>query len=215
MASSERPPEAVAIAVFAKAPVPGQAKTRLAPLLGADGAAALQAGLVRRALSTAIASGVGPVSLHCAPDERHGFFARCATQFRVPLVPQRGADLGGRMHAAFVDAFSAGSALIVIGSDCPALTPEDLRNAREALREAPAVISPAEDGGYVLVGLAHDVPSIFPGVAWGTGTVLRQTRARFADAGLRCVELAERWDVDRPEDYARLQAEGLLEEVLS
>jgi len=215
MASSERPPEAVRIAVFAKAPIPGQAKTRLAPLLGAEGAAALQAGLVRRALSTAIASGVGPVSLHCAPDERHEFFARCAEKFHVALVPQRGDDLGRRMHAAFLDAFSEGSRLIVIGSDCPALSAEDLRKARDALRDKPAVIAPAEDGGYVLVGLARDVPEIFQGVTWGTGAVLRQTRARLAEAGVPLTELAERWDVDRPEDYARLQAEGLLEEVLS
>ena len=203
------------IAVFAKAPIPGQVKTRLTGLLGAEGAAALQAGLVRRALSTAIASGVGPVSLHCAPDELHPFFERCAQHFRVALVPQRGADLGARMHAAFRDAFAAGSSLIVIGSDCPALVEGDFRAARDALREAPAVIAPAEDGGYVLVGLARDVPQIFSGVEWGTGAVLRQTRSRFAEANVRCVELAERWDVDRPEDYARLRTEGLLEEVLS
>ena len=215
MASSERPPEAVRVAVFAKAPVPGQVKTRLAGLLGPDGAAALQAGLVRRALSTAIEARVGPVELHCAPDEHHEFFVRCAERFHVTLVPQRGADLGERMHAAFRDAFDAGSALIVIGSDCPALTTADLHEARDALRETPAVIAPAEDGGYVLIALAHDVPRLFDGVDWGTGAVLRQTRARFAEAGIRCVELAERWDVDRPEDYARLQAEGLLQEVLS
>ena len=215
MASSEPLPDKVAIAVFAKAPIPGQAKTRLTGLLGAEGAAALQAGLVRRALSTAIASGVGPVSLHCSPDERHPFFERCAQHFRVALVPQRGADLGARMHAAFRDAFAAGSSLIVIGSDCPALVAGDFQMARAALREAPAVIAPAEDGGYVLVGLARDVPEIFTSVDWGTDAVLRQTRSRFAEANIRCVELAERWDVDRPEDYARLRAEGLLEEVLS
>jgi rSAM/selenodomain-associated transferase 1 len=215
MASSARPPDAVRVAVFAKAPVPGRVKTRLAGLLGADGAAALQAGLVRRALATAIEAGIGPVELHCAPDQRHDFFARCAERFHVALLAQNGDDLGERMHAAFLGAFASGSSLVIIGTDCPALGVGDLRAARDALREGPAVISPAEDGGYVLIGLAHDVPGIFQGVDWGTGVVLRQTRARFADAGVRCIELAERWDVDRPEDYARLQAEGLLEEVLS
>jgi rSAM/selenodomain-associated transferase 1 len=215
MASSARPPDAIRVAVFAKAPVPGQVKTRLAGLLGPDGAAALQAGLVRRALSTAIEARIGPVELHCAPDEHHEFFVRCAERFHVKLVPQRGADLGERMHAAFRDAFAAGSSLIVIGSDCPALTPADLHAARDALREASAAIAPAEDGGYVLIALAREVPRLFEGVDWGTGAVLRQTRARFAEAKVRCVELAERWDVDRPEDYQRLQAEGLLQEVLS
>jgi rSAM/selenodomain-associated transferase 1 len=215
MASSALLPDAIRVAVFAKAPVPGQVKTRLAGLLGPDGAAALQAGLVRRALATAVEARIGPVELHCAPDEHHDFFARCAERFHVSLVPQRGADLGERMRAAFRDAFAAGSALIVIGSDCPVLSSADLLEARETLRKNPAVITPAEDGGYVLLGLAHDIPHLFDGVDWGTGAVLRQTRGHFAEAGITCVELAERWDVDRPEDYARLQAEGLLQEVLS
>jgi rSAM/selenodomain-associated transferase 1 len=203
------------VAVFARAPVPGQVKTRLQPLLGADGAAALQAGLVRRALSTALAAGVGEVELHCAPDERHEFFARCAERFRVRLVAQRGADLGERMRASFDRAFDDGTALVLIGSDCPALAPGDLRAARDALRATPAVIAPAEDGGYVLVGLSQPVPGLFEDVAWGTAAVLRQTRKRFEAAGVRCAEIRELWDVDRPEDYARLQAEGLLAEVLS
>jgi|SRR5688572_17045532 len=203
------------IAVFAKAPVPGEVKTRLAPILGPDGAAALQEGLVRHALSAAIASGVGAVELHCAPDERHAFFERCAKQFHVALVAQRGADLGSRMRHAFGRAFEAGHALIVIGSDCPALGPGDLVAARDALRDEQAVIMPAEDGGYVLIGLSANVPGLFDGVDWGTAAVLGQTRKRFAQAGVRCRELRELWDVDRPEDYARLQAEGLLGEVLS
>jgi rSAM/selenodomain-associated transferase 1 len=213
MASSAPLPDGPRIAVFAKAPVAGAVKTRLQPLLGAEGAAALQAGLVRRALATAIDSQVGEVELHCAPDTRHDFFARCAQSFRVGLVAQQGADLGERMRAAFARAFDAGHALIIIGADCPALSVEDLRAARDALRAGRAVIMPAEDGGYVLVGLTEAVPGLFAGVDWGTGVVLRQTRARLAEAGVRCVELRSLWDVDRPEDYARMQAEGLVVEM--
>jgi rSAM/selenodomain-associated transferase 1 len=213
MASSAPPPPDVRVAVFAKAPVAGEVKTRLRPLLGAEGAAALQAGLVRRALATAIESQVGEVELHCAPDTRHEFFARCAQDFRVGLVAQHGADLGERMRSAFARAFHGGHALIVIGADGPALSVEDLRAARDALRAEPAVIVPAEDGGYVLIGLAENVPGLFAGVDWGTGAVLRQTRERFAQAGVRCMELRCLWDVDRPEDYARMQAEGLVVEV--
>jgi uncharacterized protein len=212
--ASSAPPDGLRVAVFAKAPVAGEVKTRLQPLLGAEGAAALQAGLVRRALATAIASGVGEVELHCAPDTRHGFFARCAQSLGIGLVAQLGADLGARMRTAFSHAFDAGHALIVIGADCPALTADDLREARDALRTESAVIIPAEDGGYALIGLAAEVPELFEGVDWGTGVVLRQTRARFASAGVRCVELRTLWDVDRPEDYARMQAEGLLAEVM-
>ena len=214
MASSV-PPDGLRVAVFAKAPVPGEVKTRLQPILGPEGAAALQAGLVRRALSTAMAASVGPVELHCSPDERHEFFQRCAERFHVALVAQRGADLGERMRAAFEHALEAGHALILIGSDCPALGADDLRLARDALAEDPAVIMPAEDGGYVLIALRQRVPGLFDRVDWGTAAVLRQTRRRFAEAGVRCKELRSLWDVDRPEDYARLQAEGLLVEVLS
>jgi rSAM/selenodomain-associated transferase 1 len=164
-------------------------------------------------LATAIASEVGEVELHCAPDARHEFFATCAQSFRVGLVAQQGADLGERMRSAFARAFDAGHALIIIGSDCPALSADDLRAARDALRAEHAVIKPAEDGGYELIGLAAEVPGLFADVDWGTGAVLRQTRARFASAGVRCVELRSLWDVDRPEDYARMQAEGLMAEI--
>jgi rSAM/selenodomain-associated transferase 1 len=208
-------PEEIRIAVFAKAPVPGEVKTRLNALLGPDGAAALHAGLVRHALSVATASGVGQVELHYAPDTRDAFFARCAERFHVSLVPQQGADLGERMRRAFEGAFAARSALLVIGSDCPALGASELRTAATALREKGAVIIPAEDGGYVLIGLAAPVEGLFEGVDWGTERVLRQTRARFAEAKTQCVELPTLWDLDRPEDYARLSREGLLDTVLS
>ncbi len=131
------------------------------------------------------------------------------------LVAQQGADLGARMRHAFDRTLDAGAALIVIGADCPALRAADLRAARDALQRESAVITPAEDGGYVLIGLARRVEGLFTNVDWGTGAVLRQTRTRFAAAQVRCVELAELWDIDRPEDYARLARAGLLEEVLS
>jgi uncharacterized protein len=203
------------VAVFAKAPVAGAVKTRLHGILGAEGAAALHSGLVRHALATAIAAGVGPVELHCAPDEHHDFFTACARRFGVRLVAQQGADLGERMRNAFEAAFARGEALLLIGSDCPALGADELRRAADVLRREPAVIIPAEDGGYVLIGLARAVPGLFAKVDWGTDAVLRQTRARFAEASSLCVELPPLWDIDRPEDYARLAQEGLLEEVLS
>ncbi|MEO7741923.1 MAG: TIGR04282 family arsenosugar biosynthesis glycosyltransferase [Usitatibacter sp.] len=201
--------------MFAKAPVPGSVKTRLAGLLGADGAAGLHAGLTRHALATAVAAGVGDVELWCAPDDRHEFFGRCAADFGARLRVQAGTDLGGRMAAAFDDAFARGRALVLIGSDCPALRPADLASAAASLAQHEVAIAPAEDGGYVLVAMARPVPAIFTGVAWGTAAVMRQTRERLAAAGVRWKELATSWDVDRPEDYARLQREGLLQEVLS
>lgn len=213
--ASARPEPRARVAVFAKAPVPGEVKTRLAPMLGPEGAAALHAGLVRQALSTAAMAGLGAVELWCAPDETHPFFARCAEQFALTLHRQAGPDLGARMRAAFDAAHAAGDPLVLIGSDCPVLDAADLREAARALETHDAAIAPAEDGGYVLVALAKPVPGLFTGVAWGSASVMSATRARLDAAGARWKELPTRWDVDRPEDYARLQREGRLGEVLS
>lgn len=207
-------PEA-AIAVFAKAPVPGQVKTRLASVLGPDAAASLHAGLVRHALATAAHARLGPVTLWCQPDASHSFFARCATEFGVRLETQRGADLGERMRRAFEPAWQARAPLLLIGADCPALTVRHLESAAAALRSHDAVLVPAEDGGYVLVGLGRALPAMFEGVSWGGAGVMGQTRERLAAERATWAELPALWDVDRPDDYARLQREGLLAEVLS
>lgn len=215
MTSSAPRAERARIAVFAKAPVPGQVKTRLAGVLGEAAAAGLHAGLVRHALATAVAAGMGKVELWCAPDERHDFFERCAVDFGATLHAQRGADLGERMRAAFDAAFARGESLVLIGSDCPALRPADLRAAAGALDAHDVVIAPAEDGGYVLLAMARSVPQVFEGVGWGSPSVMGETRARLSSAGVAWREMPVSWDVDRPEDYERLRREGLLQEVLS
>ena len=211
MEAAARPPSAVQVAVFAKAPVAGEVKTRLVPLLGPADAAELHATLVRHALATARAAEVGPVSLWCAPDRGHPFFAACAGEFGVALHEQRGGHLGERMARAFERLLAAGPAMIV-GSDCPSLTAGDLREAAAALAGREAVVQPAEDGGYVLVGLARALPGLFEGIRWGEADVMRATRERLRAAGTAWAELPVRWDVDRPEDYRRLLASGLLAE---
>ena len=100
--------------------------------------------------------------------------------------------------------------MILIGSDCPALTAADVRRAARLLRGCDAVIAPAEDGGYPLIGLARSSPAVFAGVAWSTASVLEQTRERLAGLGWRWRELRTVWDVDRPEDLARLERERLM-----
>jgi rSAM/selenodomain-associated transferase 1 len=211
MKTAARTPSDVQVAVFAKAPVAGEVKTRLAPLLGAADAAELHATLVRRALATAGNAGLGPVSLWCMPETGHPFFAACAAQFGVELQPQRGGHLGERMARAFDRLLATGPALLV-GSDCPSLGAEDLRAAAASLATHDAVVQPAEDGGYVLVGLARAVPGLFEAIRWGEASVMRDTRARLRAAGARWREMPVRWDVDRPEDYRRLLASGLLAE---
>jgi rSAM/selenodomain-associated transferase 1 len=214
MTSSAPRPEA-RVAVFAKAPVAGAVKTRLAAILGPQGAAGLHAELVRRALATAVASRALSVELWCSPDTRDPFFARCADEFGVTLRTQEGEDLGERMRRAFEGAFASGSALVIIGGDCPALAPRDVSAAIDALDEYDAVVVPAEDGGYVLIGLARPVAALFESIAWGGDGVMDATRARLASAGVRWKELGTLWDVDRPEDYARMIREGLLGKALT
>lgn len=196
------------MAVFAKAPWPGHVKTRLAPALSPNAAAALHESLVERALETAVASALDPVELWCAPDAGHPFFARCAQRFGARLHVQEGGDLGARMAHAFEASYRAGRALVLIGSDCPALEPGDLRDAAAALASHDAVFVPAEDGGYVLVALAAPAAALFEGMRWGDAGVMQRTRERAAAANLRLKELRTLWDVDRPEDWHRLRREA-------
>jgi len=194
--------EPVAIAILAKAPVPGFAKTRLISALGADGAAALQAKLIAQAVATACAAKVGPVTLWAAPDETHPLFKTLQQEFGVKLRRQPDGDLGARMHAAF-----GTEPTLIIGTDCPALTPDHLALAAASLRHHDAVVIPAEDGGYVLIGLRKPQPEVFSGMFWGTATVMDETRRRFTSLNLTWLEAPALWDVDTPHDLVRMQRE--------
>jgi rSAM/selenodomain-associated transferase 1 len=193
-------PEKVLI-VFARAPEPGRVKTRLVPLLGARGAARLYAQLVERTLSTALAAGFGRVELHCAPGTGSKFFATLRKRYGVRLRSQGRGNLGDRMYRALRGHPGA----VLVGSDCPALRPSDLRAAARALHSgADAVLAPAEDGGYALIGLRRASRRLFEGIEWGSARVLAQTRIRLRRLRWRWKELRTVWDVDRPEDVARL-----------
>jgi rSAM/selenodomain-associated transferase 1 len=194
-------PEPVGIAVLAKAPLPGFAKTRLIATLGAEGAAALQARLIVRTVETACRAATGPVTLWVAPDAAHPVFGALAARLPIDLEIQPDGDLGARMLAAFT---AAKDPTLVIGADCPALTAAHLREAAETLREGiDAVVIPAEDGGYVLIGSRRPQPALFADMTWSTADVMAETRARLARLGLTSRELAPLWDLDRPEDLAR------------
>jgi rSAM/selenodomain-associated transferase 1 len=198
--------EPVAVAILAKAPIPGLAKTRLIPALGAEGAAALQARLTERALATASAAGIGPVTLWGAPDERHATFAALRVRFGVSLAPQPDGDLGARMLAALV---AANGPALVIGTDCPALTESHLGEAAGALRDgSDVVLFPAEDGGYVLIGMRMPQPGLFSGMRWGTSDVMDETRRRLTQLGLSWREPVTLWDVDVTADLTRLRDAG-------
>jgi len=190
----------VAILVFARAPAAGRAKTRLAPRLGAWGAARLQRRFTLRTLQVAEAAFPGCVELHGA--SRHRFFATLA----VPFVVQRGGDLGERMERAARRALRRHRAVLIVGTDCPLFTPRDLRRAVRLLGGSDLVLAPAEDGGYGLIGLRRARPALFRDIEWGSGAVLRQTLAAAERSGLRARLLRTVWDVDRPEDLERLRS---------
>ena len=194
------------IIVFAKAPVSGRVKTRLIPFLGPSAAAALYRKLVLHTLSIAVKAEVGPVDLWCSPSARDFFFTHCAGKFQVSLFNQPEGDLGGRMAHAFQETLKEASQALLIGTDCPALSPDELREAAKILKGgADGVIIPTEDGGYVLIGLRRYSPELFESISWGTESVLRETRERFRRLGWSWHELPVQWDVDRPEDLERLK----------
>ncbi len=202
---------AIDIAVFARAPDPGHAKTRLIPRLGAHGAARLQQRLIERALSRACALPAARVTLWTIGQDVRNFMPGAAAAVGALLRPQRGADLGERMANAIAETLDGTNALLLIGTDCPAQRTQDLADAADALATADAVVQPAEDGGYVLIGLRRSLPGLFEGVAWGSDSVLPTTRARATEHGIRLAELPMCWDLDRSDDFDRALAAGLVE----
>ena len=207
--------ERCVIGIFAKAPQPGLAKTRLIPSLGEDGAAALHARLVERTVATAQAARAGEVQLWCSPDEQHSFFQSLSLRSGCLLLRQCEGDLGRRMAGA-VDRMLCGTSFaIIVGTDCPALTAAHLNDAAAALETHDVVLIPAEDGGYYLIGLCRPRPRIFDSIDWGSDRVLEQTAARLRSLRLRWRELALHWDVDRPQDVDRLRRDPTLHTLLT
>jgi uncharacterized protein len=209
----------VPVIVFAKAPVPGQVKTRLAATLGEAGAARLAARMLRHAVDQATRAAIGPVTLCAAPDGRHPVWAELVAQHGVQLMEQGDGDLGQRMARALSRVLASqantGTAscplrgALLIGTDVPALDSAYLRQAAAALGSHEAVFGPTADGGYVLVGLRHPQPSLFEAMRWSHDRVMDETRHRLAAAGLTHAELPVLHDVDVAADLAHVPADWL------
>ncbi len=192
------------IMVFCKAPVPGQVKTRLIPPLTKEAAAELHSALTRKTLTTATQNELCAVQLWCSPTTGHPFFQELNQTYSVELCLQQGTDLGERMHHAFCQTLTKYRQAIIIGCDCPSLTGKDISQALTWLTEGcDCVIAPAEDGGYVLIGLTKPQEQLFKDMPWGTDRVSAMTRERLLALNLRHQELTQQWDVDTPVDLGR------------
>lgn len=198
-----------ALIIFAKAPVAGQAKTRLIPALGAEGAAALAARLLQHALAQGAAAGFGALELCAAPDATHPALVAAAHAHGATLTVQGDGDLGARMQRALSRRLATHTRVLLIGTDAPALGAAVLRDAAAALATQDAVFVPALDGGYALVGLARRAEApmrLFEGIAWSTPQVMATTRERLAELGLHAALLPALPDIDEPADLAHLPA---------
>ena len=190
-----------ALAIFARAPVPRKAKTRLIPLLGPRGAAEFHAALVCDVLQKVNALGSQVVPYLFLAGGRHPISSSLSD---YTLVRQRGADLGERLERAFRKLLKRHRGALVIGTDSPLLPGRVLIRALEKLRGADAVLGPCPDGGFYLIGLRRLVPGLFDRVRWGSASACRdvQESLRAHDYSCAMLELVD--DVDRPSDVVRL-----------
>lgn len=195
------------VIVFAKAPVAGLAKTRLAPALGSSGAAHLAERLLRHTVQQAVAAGLGMVELCVTPDATHSVFAELALMPGLRLSVQGEGDIGQRMAGAFQRVLSLHGKALLIGTDAPLLDATVLQRAAAALDQHDAVFGPTADGGYVLVGLRRIAalsPLLFEGMRWSHAGVMAETRLRLAAAGLSHTELPLLHDIDEPADLVHV-----------
>jgi len=193
----------VRLIIFSKPPLPGQCKSRLIPALGEQGAAELQAELIHRCLQECCQAHLCPTEYWCASDKNHAFCQNLQENYPVTLRQQEGRDLGDRMFHA-LSSPSLQTYSIIIGTDCPQMSRDYLCKAIEALKAgADIVIGPAEDGGYVLLGLREADENLFKNIQWGGEDVFKMTCGHIQQLNLSSSVLETLWDVDRPEDYLR------------
>lgn len=197
----------ISLHLLARAPVAGQVKTRLIPALGAQGACDVQQMLLMRALQLP-ATGFSErfLWLDGLPTAQ---LQASAEALGWALVEQPAGDLGERMRLIATLGLAESDGVVLIGNDCPAIDSCYLQAACAALDDHSVVIGPAEDGGYVLLGLRKKEVNLFADMPWGTDQVLALTLQRLSQQGCKPALLPTLWDVDRPEDLGRLAALGI------
>jgi rSAM/selenodomain-associated transferase 1 len=198
------PMKPVRIVIFAKAPQPGFAKTRLIPALGSQGAADLARRMLIHTLGVALGAKVGPVELCLTPSLLNPVWQTLAIANEVHNAvhwsDQGNGDLGVRLARVAKRVIESGESILLIGSDCPELGVAELQQAAYALQHTDAALFPTADGGYALLGLNHFHPSLFEGMAWSTDTVAFETLCRFGHLGWSVQSHSILHDIDEHAD---------------
>jgi uncharacterized protein len=190
--------------IFTRYPIPGQAKTRLIPALGAAGAAQLQRRMTQQTIATAQQT-PHPIQIEFCGGTIEELRSWLGDE--LGYVAQATGDLGDRMASAFGQGFAAGhDRVVIIGTDCPGIDRTILNQAFTALVSHDLVLGPAADGGYYLIGLRRPIPELFQSIAWSTDTVCAKTLEIATVLNLTYALLPELSDIDRPEDLIHLPA---------
>jgi rSAM/selenodomain-associated transferase 1 len=185
---------------FARAPEEGRVKTRMMPYLSASAACELHCELTLWTCRQLLDSGLGEVELSVAGDAAHPLFRRCQALGVARVSQQRGVDLGEKMYNAIRGGLQQHTSVILVGSDCPGIDGDYLRQAVAALHGSPVVLGPAADGGYVLIGARKIEAGVFQSIPWGGDQVYARTQTALKRTGLPWTELPTLSDIDRPED---------------
>ena len=194
------------ILVFGKTPYPGRVKTRLATAIGEEEAAHSYGLWVEQQIRSLVQAQLAPVELWVSPDTRHPLFNKLRELRGVSIYKQPAGDLGERMLKVFQYALGRCQTAVLIGSDCPAMTPGYVYRSLKALASGiDIVLGPAEDGGYVLIGQNNAHPSLFSGIPWSTDKVLHVSRLRLLADHQDWAELETLWDIDTVDNYRRWQ----------
>lgn len=197
---SDQPLKTIRTVILAKAPIAGLAKTRLIPVLGREGSAALARQLLLHAIEQALNASIGPVELCVTPAPTDPVWRSLAVDSTIIWSEQGDGDLGERMARVSQRVTANNEILLLIGSDCPALEVQYLRQAAAALHKHDACLLPVSDGGYALLGAHQHLPSLFSDMPWSTATVAQITCARMVAANWTLQLLPELHDIDEPED---------------
>jgi hypothetical protein len=208
--------EKAALAIFAKAPVPGEVKTRLFPHLTPRQAAQLQQTFILDTLTRLKPTRNIQRYLACFPSSTDSFFMKLEQDYRVELLDQQGRDLGERMSGVVKTLMDRGCRRVVlIGSDIPTLPRAYLERAFKALHHCSVVLGPSLDGGYYLIGLSRCIPELFEDIPWSTEKVFDLTLRKIHKGGYKCKILPSWFDVDDMKGFNALKDQLSLEPDLA